>query len=191
MVVSFSLEQLATVAVVDCSSGQVLAYRSIRQLLGKDYKLLSAYRLEQGRHANERHKQHKQGKLSNLSESNKGKQIDRLLAKAILAVVQEFKAGSLALPQLTGLRESIQSEIEARAEQKHPGNRANQDEYKKQYKINVHRWSYARLTHSLGDRAGKIGVLIELGQQPYSGDLRHKAVQIALSAFLTREDVGT
>lgn len=189
--VSFSLENLATVAVVDGSTQQVIAYRSIRQLLGKDYKLLSAYRLKQGRNANERHKRQKQGKVSNLTEANKGKYIDRLIAKAIVEVVQEFKAGILALPQLTGLRESIQSRIEAKAELRHPGDRAKQEEYQKQHKINVHQWSYARLIQSLKDRASKVGVPIELEQPPSSGDFRDKAVQIALSAYVTRKGVAT
>ncbi|WNZ47364.1 type V CRISPR-associated protein Cas12k [Leptolyngbya boryana CZ1] len=184
--VSFNSESLVTVAVVDCSTCRVLAYRSIRQLLGKDYELLSAYRLEQGRNANERHKQQKRGKISNLSESNKGKHIDRLLAKAIVELVQEFKAASLALPNLTGLQESIQSAIAAKAELRYPGDKAKQDEYKKQYKINVHRWSYSRLIRSLKDRADKIGVPIENGQQPFEGDLKYQAMQVGLSAYHAR-----
>ena len=188
--VSFSLEQLATVAVVDCSSQQVLAYRSIRQLLGKDYQLLSAYRLEQRRNANERHKRQKQGKANHLSEANKGKHLNRLLAKAIVDVAQAFKAGSLALPNLTGLRESIQSEIAAKAELNYPGDRAKQQQYQKQYKINVHRWSYARLTHSIKDRASKVGMPLEVGQQPLKEDSQTKAVQIAISAYLARQGIG-
>lgn len=152
--------------------------------------MLSAYRLEQGRNANERHKRQKQGKGSNLSETNKGKHIDRLLAKAVVGVVEEFRAGSLALPQLIGLREIMQSEIAAKAELRHPGDRTKQDKYRKQYKINVHRWPYARLTRSLKDRASKVGVPIELGQ-PSKGDFKHKAVQTAMSAYLAREDAET
>ena len=189
--VSFSREQLVTVAVVDCPTQKVLAYRSIRQLLGREYETLSAYRLKQGRNANERHQQQKRGKVSTLAESNQGKYIDRLLAKAIVEVVQEFKAGSLALPDLKGLRESLQSELEAKAEWKHPGDRAKQDEYKKQYKINLHRWSYGRLTQCIEERAGKVGVPIEQRQQRAKGDFKDKAMQIACSAYSAREDVGT
>jgi hypothetical protein len=189
--VSFSREQLATVAVVDCSTQKVLAYRSLRQLLGGEYEKLSAYRLEQGRNANERHQQQKRGKVSTLAESNQGQHLDRLIAKAIVEVVQEFKASSLALPDLTGLRESLQSELEAKAEWKHPGDRAKQDEYKKQYKINLHRWSYGRLTQCIEERAGKVGVPIEQRQQFTKGDFKDKARQIACSAYRAREDVGT
>lgn len=190
--ISFSLDPVATVAVIDCSTQQVLAYRSTYQLLGEeDYKLLTAYRFEQRRNANERHKQQKRGKVSNLSEVNRGKHIDRKLAKAILEVVQEFKAASLALPQLTGLRESIQSKIEAEAELRYPGDKEKQYKYKKQDKINMHRWSYRRLTQNLKERASKIGVLIEDGQQSFKGDLKNQAMQVAMTAYSARKDVGT
>jgi hypothetical protein len=189
--VCFSREQVATVAVVDCLTQQVIAYRSIRQLLGNHYEMLSAYRLEQGRNANERHKQQKRGKFGAPSESKKGQYIDRLIARAVLEVAQKFKAESLALPDLTGLRESLQSELEAKAEWKYPGDKAKQKEYEKQHKINLHRWSYGRLIQYLKERAGKVGVPIELRQQPAKGDLREKAVQIALSAYLARKNVGT
>lgn len=189
--VSFSREQLATVAVASCSAQKVLAYRSIRQLLGRDYEKLAAYRLEQGRNANDRHKQQKRGQVSTLSESNKGKYLDRLLARAIVEVVQEFKAGSLILPDSTGLRESLQSELEAKAEWEHPGDRAKQDEYEKKYKISVHRWSYRRLTQCINDRASKVGVPIEQRKQPAEGDFKDKAVQIAWSAYRLHKKVGT
>src|SRR3712207_7426628 len=48
--------------------------------------------------------------FSTLSESNKGEYLDRVIAKRIVEVVQEFKAGSLVMPSLTGLRESLRSE---------------------------------------------------------------------------------
>ena len=160
-------------------------------MLGGEYETLAAYRLKQGRNANERHQQQKRGKVSTLAESNQGKYIDRLLAKAIVAVVQEFKAGSLALPNLKGLRESLQSELEAKAEWKYPGDRAKQNEYQKQYKINLHRWSYGRLTQCIEERAGKVGVPIEQRQQRAQGDFRAKAMQIACSAYGARKDVGT
>ena len=189
--VCFSIEQVVTVAVVDCSAHKAITYRSIRQLLGRDYEKLAAYRLRQGRNANERHKQQKRGKVSNLSESNEGKYIDRLIAKAIVEVAQEFKAGRVVLPKLTGLRESLQSKLEAKAEERHPGDRAKQQEYEEQYKINLHRWSYKRLTQCIEERAGKIGVPIELGQQQFKGNFKEKAMQIVWSTHQAHKDVGT
>jgi transposase len=160
-------------------------------LLGGDYKKLAAYRLKQGRNANERHKQQKRGKVSTLSESNQGKHLNRLLAKTIVEVVQEFKAGILALPDLTGLRESLQSELEAKAEWKHPGDRAKQDEYEKDYKTSVHRWPYKQLTQCIEERAVKVGVPTEQRKQPAEGDFKEKAVQIAWSVYRAHRKVGT
>jgi hypothetical protein len=48
--VSFNLAEPATVAVVRGSDGAVLAYRSIRQLLGENYRLLNRQRQQQQRH---------------------------------------------------------------------------------------------------------------------------------------------
>lgn len=192
--VCFSQKEVATVAVVDCSTQKVLAYRNDRQLLRDDYKHLAAYRLEQRKNANERHKQQKRGKVSTLSESNKGKHLSRVIAKRIVEVVQEFKAGSLAMPDLTDIRESLQAELEAKAVEKYPGDRAKQKEYEKQYKINLHRWSYARLIESIKQRATKVGVLIEEGQQLDEGNLQEKAERVAWSAYHAREgrkDTGT
>ncbi|MBD2001404.1 hypothetical protein H6G00_33230 [Leptolyngbya sp. FACHB-541] len=189
--VCFSRKEVATVAVVDCSTQKVLAYRNDRQLLGDDYKHLAAYRLEQRKNANERHKQQKRGKVSTLSESNKGKHLDRVIAKRVVEVVQEFKAGSLAMPDLTDTRESLQAELEAKAVGKYPGDRAKQKEYEKQYKINLHRWSYGRLIESIKQRASKLGIPIEQGQQPDEGDLQEKVVQIVWSAYHARQDTGT
>ena len=163
--VCFSQKEVATVAVVDCSTQKVLTYRNDRQLLGDDYKHLAAYRLEQRKNANERHKQQKRGKVSTLSESKKGEYLDRVIAKRIVQVVEEFEAGSLAMPDLIDIRESLQALLEAKAVGKYPGDRAKQKEYEKQYKINLHRWPYGRLIKSIEQRAGKIGIPIEEGQQ--------------------------
>ncbi|MGF1988899.1 MAG: hypothetical protein RMY62_013660 [Nostoc sp. ZfuVER08] len=49
-----------------------------------------------------------------------GNIVDRLLAQAIVAIAQTHKAGSIVLPRLGSMREIVQSEIQARAEQKCP-----------------------------------------------------------------------
>jgi IS605 OrfB family transposase len=111
-----------------------------------------------------------------------------VIAKRIVEVVEEFKAGSLAMPDLTDIRESLQAELEAKAVGKYPGDRAKQKEYEKQYKINLHRWPYGRLIDSIKQRASKIGIPIEEGQQSNEGNLQEKAVQIVWSAYHARKD---
>lgn len=85
--------------------------------------------------------------------SELGQYIDRLLAKEIAAIAQTYKAGSIVLPKLGDMRENIQSEIQAIAEIKCPGSVEIQLEYAKQYRINVHQWSYGRLIQSIQSKA--------------------------------------
>lgn len=185
--VSFSLERVASVAVFDGKSQKIIAYRSLRQLLGRDYGQLSAYRLQQSRNANRRHQQQKLGQMSKISESNRGKHLDRIIAKAIVEVAREFNTSSIVLPVLTGHRENLHQELEAKAEWKYPGDKAKQKEYQKQYKIDLHQWSYGRLCQYIEERAGKIGVPVEFVPSPAGGD----AIQIARAAFPERERVVT
>ena len=59
--VSLGLEKPATVAVVDAKEGKVLTYRSVKQLLGENYKLLTRQRQQQQLLSHERHKAQKRG----------------------------------------------------------------------------------------------------------------------------------
>ena len=118
--VSLGLEKPATAAVVDAMTGKVLAYRSIRQLLGENYKLLNRQRQEQHQNSSKRHNAQRQGAPNQFGESNLGEYVDRLLAKVIIALAKTYQAGSIVLPKLKDVRESIQSEVQARAEQKCP-----------------------------------------------------------------------
>ncbi len=61
------------------------------------------------------------------------------------AIAQTHRAGSIVLPKLGDMRKIVQSEIQARSEQKCPGYLEAQQKYVKQYRINVHHWSYGRL----------------------------------------------
>ena len=81
--------------------------------------------------------------------SELGQYVDRLLAKEIVAIAETYKAGSIVLPKLGDIREIIQSEIQALAEAKCPGSVEIQQKYAKQYRVNVHSWSYGRLIQSI------------------------------------------
>ncbi|MDZ8069386.1 MAG: type V CRISPR-associated protein Cas12k [Nostoc sp. DedQUE08] len=81
--------------------------------------------------------------------SELGQYVDRLLAKEIIAIAQTYKAGSIVLPKLGDMREIVQSEIQAIAEAKCPGSVEVQQKYAKQYRVNVHSWSYGRLIQSI------------------------------------------
>lgn len=84
------------------------------------------------------------------------------------------------------MRENIQSEIQAIAEAKCPGSVEIQQKYAKQYRINVHQWSYGRLIQSIQSKAAQVEIVIEEGTQPVRGSPQDKAKELALSTYHLR-----
>ena len=76
--VSLGLEKPATVAVVDAIALNVLAYRSIRQLLGENYELLNRQRRQQRSLSHERHKAQKSFSPNQFCTSELGEYVDDL-----------------------------------------------------------------------------------------------------------------
>jgi hypothetical protein len=70
-------------AVIDGTTGEVIAYRSIKQLLGDNYKLLNRQRQQKRSSSPERHKAQKKAASNQFGESELGQYLDRLLAQAI------------------------------------------------------------------------------------------------------------
>ncbi|HEY9300162.1 MAG TPA: type V CRISPR-associated protein Cas12k [Phormidium sp.] len=186
--VSLGLDKPATVAVVDAITQKVLAYRSIRQLLGDDYQLLNRQRRQQQSTSHQRHKAQKTFAPNEFGASELGEYVDRLLAKEIVAIAQTYKAGSIVLPKLSDIREIIQSEIQAIAEQKCPGYVEAQKKYAKQYRVSIHQWSYGRLIQNIQSQAAKIAIAIENGLQPNRGSPQEKAKELAISAYNSRSN---
>lgn len=192
--VSLGLEKPATVAVVDAASKKVLTYRSVKQLLGDNYNLLNRQRQQQQRLSHERHKAQKQNAPNSFGESELGQYVDRLLADAIVAMpsasfanAKTYSADSIVLPKLGDMREIIQSEVQAKAEKKIPGYKEGQQNYAKDYRISVHRWSYGRLIESIQIQAGKSGISIESGSQPIRDSKHEQARDLALFAYQERQ----
>jgi IS605 OrfB family transposase len=185
--VSFGLENPVTVAVVDVVKNEVLAYRSVKQLLGKNYNLLNRLRQQQQRLSHERHKAHKRNTPNSSGESELGKYVDRLLADAIIAIAKSYQACSIVIPKLRDLREQISSEIQSRAEKKCPGNKEVQKKYAKEDRKRIHRWSYGRLIENIKSQAAQAGISIEIGTQPIIGSLQEKARDIAFFAYQERQ----
>jgi transposase len=115
-----------------------------------------------------------------------GEHLDRLFAKAILELAQIYQAGSIALPKLDQIRLSTQSEIDAKAQQKIPGYVKAQKQYAKQIRINLHNWSYNRLSESIINKARQFGVAIEYGTQSARASPNERAREIAISAYAKR-----
>uniref|UniRef100_B8HMX2 Uncharacterized protein n=1 Tax=Cyanothece sp. (strain PCC 7425 / ATCC 29141) TaxID=395961 RepID=B8HMX2_CYAP4 len=176
-----------TAAVVNGRTGEVLTYRTPSTLLGDRYDLFNRHRHQQEQNALERHKYQKRGVTYQPSESELGKYVDRLLAKAIIELAQTYKAGSIVIPCLTHLREILASEIAARAEEKCPGSVEAQDNYAKEYRRKIHNWSYNRLISAICSKAEQLGIIVESGFQPYEGDSYQQAKDLAIAVYHSRQ----
>lgn len=184
--VALGLDKPATAAVVDATTGKAIAYRSIKQLLGENYKLLNRQRQRKQRQSHQRHKAQKHFKSNQFGDSELGQSVDRLLAKEIVTLAQEYQAGSIVLPKLGDMRELIQSEVQFRAEQKIPGYEEGQKQYAKGYRTSVHQWSYGRLIDAITAQAARIGIAIEEGEPSVRGSPQQKAGALAMSAYQLR-----
>ncbi|MEQ8968974.1 MAG: hypothetical protein RIE73_01100 [Coleofasciculus sp. C1-SOL-03] len=116
------------------------------------------------------------------SDSNLGLHVDRLIASHIVKLALKRKAGTIAIPQLKGIRESIESNILSHAEHKFPHDKERQKEYALHYRASFHRWSYSRLSECIKECAEKEGIAVVERKQFCQGELEQKAIAIALSA---------
>ncbi|MCY7322928.1 MAG: type V CRISPR-associated protein Cas12k [Phormidesmis sp. CAN_BIN36] len=183
---SIRLASHVTVAVVNGRTGDVLTYRTPPTLLGDRYHLLNQHRQQQQQNALQRHKNQKRGVTYQPSESELGQSVDRLLAKAIIQLAQTYQASSIVIPSLTHLRELLNSEITAKAEQKCPGSVEAQDKYAKEYCKAIPRWSYNRLIAAIRSKANQLGITVESGFQPIKGNPQEQAKDVAISAYHSR-----
>ncbi len=184
--VSLGLEKPATVAVVDGSTGKVLIHRSIKQILGDNYRLLNRQRQQKHCLSHQRQIAQTLAAPNQLGESELGQYVDRLIAKEILAIAQTYKAGSIVLPKLGDMREQVQSEVQAKAEQKSDLIEV-QKKYAKQYRVSVHQWSYGRLITSIQNQAKKAGIVVEEAKQSVKGSPQEKAKELAIAAYYSRK----
>jgi hypothetical protein len=181
--VSMGLESPVTAIAIDITTQKILAYRNTKQLLGNNYRLVNRQRNLQTQQRHSSHKAQKQGLSRQFSNSELGEHLDRLFAKAIVELAQTYQASSIALPKLDQIRLSIQSEIDTKAQQKIPGYVEGQKKYAKQVRINLHNWSYNRVSESITNKAGQSGIAIEYGNQPARASPNDRAREIALSAY--------
>ena len=184
--IAMGLEKPATAAIINGTTGEAIAYRSIKQLLGDNYPLLTRQQKQKQRQSHQRHKAQKNAAPNQFSESELGEYVDRLLAKAIVALAKTYQAGSIVVPKVGNMRELVQAEVQAKAEAKIPGYIEAQKKYAKQYRVNTHQWSYGRLIDNIQAQASKIGIVIEQGQQPIRGSPQDKAKEMALLAYQSR-----
>ncbi|WP_017296743.1 type V CRISPR-associated protein Cas12k [Nodosilinea nodulosa] len=183
--VSFGLDKPATLAIVDITTGQAIAYRSIRQLLGDDHKLLNRQRQRQRKKAQLRRSKQLKFAPNRISKEGLGDQIDSLIAKAIVQIAQQYNASSIVLGDLANIREIIESEVKAKAEQK-TTLKEIQAKYALDYRTSIHRWSYNRLAQKIESKALQAGLSVETIKQPLTGSPQDKAREVAIAGFQAR-----
>ena len=193
------LKEPVTLAVVNLVNGDVIACCDTKQLLdkpiqqkpkkGKKAKQHTQYELflrrRQQQNDNDCRRQQAQTKFADnrFGESELGKYVDRLLAKAIVEMAIQYRVSSIVLPDLDNVREILDSEIQARAEAKIPGVKKAQKQYARNYRKSIHRWSYARLCEAIASKANREGVAIECARQSSQGTSEIQARDLALTAY--------
>ncbi|GBE93159.1 arabinan synthesis protein [Nostoc cycadae WK-1] len=184
--VSFHPTELATLAVVDVNTKKILVCKTVKELLGNSFRLLSRRRRQQVHFRKEREKAQKKDSPCNIGESQLGEYVDKLLAKRIVEVAKTYKASCIILPRLKDATEIRTSVIQAKAETKFPGDVNAQKLYVKEYNRQIHNWSYSRLQESIKSKAGELKISIEFGIQPSYDTLQEQARDLALSAYQCR-----
>jgi hypothetical protein len=184
--VSFHPVELATLAVVDVNTKEILICKTVKELLGESFSLLSRRRRQQIHFRKEREKAQKKDAPCNMGESKLGEYVDKLLAKRIVEVAKQYKAGCIVLPRLKDTREIRTSVIQAKAKTKFPGDVNAQKLYVKEYNRQIHNWSYSRLQESIKSKAAELKISIEFGMQPSYETLQEQAKDLALSAYQHR-----
>ena len=206
MGVCIGLKQPVTVAIVNVTNSEIIAYRDTKQLLNKpvpqkpkkgkkakkhtQYELLLRRRQQQ--QDNDAKRQQAQIRFGNnrFGESELGQYVDRLLAKAIVEMAIQHQVSSIVLPDLTNIREILESEITAKAEAKIPGCKKAQKLYAKEYRKSIHRWSYARLCDAIKSQSAKKGLVLECDRQIPSGTPEIQARDLALIAYHHRQQAS-
>ncbi len=184
--VSLDIEQLASVALFDVVRAEVIAFHSLKQLLGKDYALVHRLRYERRSNNHKRKVIQQQGGNTQPTDSQLATHVERLVAKGIISFAQQHLARSVALPKIKDIREVIQAQIQARAEQRIPDSKKLQQQYAKQYRMSAHRWSYGRVLDAIRSRAGKEGLIVEEGIHSHCDTAAEQAKDVALSAYALR-----
>jgi transposase len=184
--ISFHPVELVTLAVVDINTKEILSCKTAKQLLGNAFYLIARRRRQQVHYRKKRKEAQKKDSPCNIGESQLGEYVDKLLAKRIVEVAQEYRASSIVLTRLKDTREIRTNVIQAKAETKFPGDVNAQKLYKKEYNRQIHNWSYGRLQESIKSKAAELKISIEFGIQASYDNLQEQAINLALSAYQCR-----
>jgi len=173
---------------VDASTQQAITYRTSRTLLGDQHRLLQRQRQQKQQNRLTRQQNQKKGIRHQPSESELGQYVARLLAKAIIQLAQTHQVSSIVLPNLTNSRDILDSEIQARAEQKCPGAIAAQAKYAKEVRNSIHGWDYRRLSDAIRSSASKQDIPLEEAFLAVRSNPKEQARELAIAAYQARTE---
>jgi IS605 OrfB family transposase len=165
-------------------NGGKLLIRKGKRVRWKPYRLVEQLHRRHQHHSQQRAKQQQQNRYQESNvDSNLGLYVDRLIASRIVKLALQRKVGTIVIPQLKGIRESVESDIRAQAERKFPNEKERQKEYAKHYRASFHSWSYARLAKCIKECGAREGIAVVERKHSSQGDLEQKAIAIALSSY--------
>jgi IS605 OrfB family transposase len=165
-------------------NGGKLHIRKGKRVHRKPHRLVQQLHQRHQYSSRRRSEEQKQDRYrSRNSVSNLGLYVERLIASKIVELALQRKAATIAIPQLKGIRESVESDIRARAERLFPNEKERQKEYAKRYRASFHCWSYSRLSECIKECASKEGIAVVVRQQSSVGELEQKAIALALSIY--------
>ena len=165
-------------------NGGKLYIRKGKRVQWKPHRLVQQLHRQHQQSSRRRRAEQKQDRYSTSnSDSDLGLYVERLIASKIVELALQRKAGTIAIPQLKGIRESVESDIRARAERLFPNEKERQKEYGKGYRASFHSWSYSRLSDCIKECASSEGIAVVIRQQPSGIELEQKAIAIALSSY--------
>jgi|GEM_PF-230087 hypothetical protein len=164
-------------------NGGKLYIRKRKRVQGKPYRLVQQLHQRHQHNSRQKVQQQQQNRYrEDNSDSNLGVYVDRLIASRIVELALRRKAGTIVIPQLKGIRESVESDIRAQAQRQFPHDKERQKEYAKHYRVSFHGWSYQRLSEFIKECATREGMAVIVRKQPSGGDMEQKAIAIALSS---------
>lgn len=196
--VSLSRNPPLMAAVVNTQTHKVIKYCSAQQLLDQRPSPTLQQTIRSKKATSQRHLVKRQQilKQRDVEDRNRGSSrnrddssqrlqrlgiyLDRVLAKRLVEWAMFRQVGRIVLPQLEGIRDVVESDVRARARLKYPHYVKLQREYAKSYRASFHHWSYARLTDCIQGCAVNHGIPTEVRFLMVPGNLRERAVQIAM-----------
>ncbi|QUY40675.1 type V CRISPR-associated protein Cas12k [Acaryochloris marina] len=105
---------------------------------------------------------------------------DRVIARRLVDWAISHRVGTIVLPKVEGLKESIEANLQAKARIKFPHYKALQQRYAKSIRAKYPLWSFSRLIQSISECANRNGIEVKTVLPIETDDPAEQAVAMAL-----------